>query len=289
MGKRNKLWLSIQAVTLAGVATLGACSMESEGEAAKENEGEGAAEQQASTAAAMPGTHKIDAGDGEGGEGEAGETASGPETNDLVYLTQLGLIRGHLLVGHQLYQEGHADAAKTHMKHPKSELYADLVPAFSARGTKGFAEQLEALADKVESNASSEAVTQAYNAVTKAIAANEAVVDKHSTSTEERLKLAVELLRAAGAEYALAVVDGQLKSAHEFQDSYGFTQVAKRTVDSITPGDETSRDALAKAKQLIAQLAPLWPSIVPPETVSGDSSTLYGAAARVELLAFGLE
>jgi hypothetical protein len=42
----------------------------------------------------------------------------------VAYLTHLGLVRGHLGVGVDLYREGAQDAAQTHMKHPGDELYS---------------------------------------------------------------------------------------------------------------------------------------------------------------------
>ena len=70
--------------------------------------------------------------------------------SDQMYLTQLGLMRGHLYVGIELYKNGFLENAKMHMKHPKSELYADIVPTFEAKGSSGFAGELEALALAVE-------------------------------------------------------------------------------------------------------------------------------------------
>jgi len=63
-------------------------------------------------------------------------------TDDAAYLVQLGLIRGHLRVGHALLEGGADAAAATHSKHPSDELYADLEGAFEARGKPGFAPAL---------------------------------------------------------------------------------------------------------------------------------------------------
>ena len=49
------------------------------------------------------------AGEGEGG----GVTETDLKTNDVAFLTRLGLIRGHLLVGYELYKKGQVDMAIT--------------------------------------------------------------------------------------------------------------------------------------------------------------------------------
>ena len=82
--------------------------------------------------------------EGEGG----GVTETDLKTNDVAFLTRLGLIRGHLLVGYELYKQGQVDMAITHMKHPRDELYAGLVPSIEYRGGKRFDDALSNLADK---------------------------------------------------------------------------------------------------------------------------------------------
>ena len=56
------------------------------------------------------------AGEGEG-EG-AGVTETDLKTNDIAYLTRLGLIRGHLLVGYELYRQGHTDKQRLFQLRP---------------------------------------------------------------------------------------------------------------------------------------------------------------------------
>lgn len=285
MGKRNKLWLSMQAVTLAGITTLSACSLEGEGEA---SEGESAITQPATPeAASIAHGEGGEGGEGEGGEGEGGAAAD-PATDDIAYLTQLGLIRGHLLVGHQLYQEGHTELAQTHMKHPESELYAAIMPAFAARGAQGFAESLSALSEAVNNDAGTEAVNTAYQQVITDIADSEQKVADDSHSPANQLKLASELLKLAGEEYAMGIVDGEVIKVHEYQDAYGFTQIAKALVNDIATDNESARKTIDKAKGYLADLEGLWPTLVPIESVAGDASQLYGSAARIEILALGL-
>lgn len=298
MGKRKKLWLSIQAATLAGVATLGACSMESEGDAHTEGEGNDTLKAQSALSAVghdEEGERGEDhdvvvspaGGDGEGGEGADEEVD--PAHADLAYLTQLSLIRGHLLVGQRLYQEGYAEQAATHMKHPGDELYADLLPAFTARGGKGFAEQLDTMAAKVAANAAKDEVTAAYQQLERAISDNERLVQASSATPAATLMLAVELLREAGEEYADGVQDGKVTRMHEYQDAYGFTQIAKQKIAAIATTGAEVQDAVSKASALVTELDGLWPSIMPSEAVGGNAADLYGAAARLELLALGLQ
>ena len=206
--------------------------------------------------------------------------------NDVAFLTRLGLIRGHLRVGNALYQAGQFDMSATHMKHPRDELYSGLVPAIEFRGATTFDQPLSNLADAVESNAGADQVQSAWQAVDDAIQAIEARVDPPLNAT---LLAIVEILRTAGEEYALGVVDGQIENVHEFQDAWGFTQVVDQRLDTLNPSSDEEQVAVERASDLVDELQSLWPSLAPEEAVQGRASALHGAAARIELLANGLE
>ena len=198
--------------------------------------------------------------------------------SDREYLVQLGLIRGHLLVGHGLYRLNALDAARSHSKHPTDELYADMEREFAARGTTGFSAELEAhaLASQGEHAA---AVDAAYAALTAAITRAEGVI---AASPEMIVGVVLGLLREAAAEYAVGIVDGRLSNAHEYQDAYGFTSVALLWAQSAD-SDEVFDQILER----IEALSDMWPSLVPPEELQQQAARLYGAAAEVEIL--GLE
>ncbi len=305
MEKRTKLWTNMSAIAFASVTALSACSAGGEG---GEGEGEGHATEQNSTKASQVASSDGEGegeGEGEGGEGEGsaapagegegegeGEGASADiplATDDIAYLTQLGLMRGHLFVGNELYKAGHIDHAKMHMKHPKSELYATVEPAFGARNATGFATQLEMLANAVEGEQGDDAVAKGYAAVTTAIATTEAAVAENSLTAAAKLKLVVELLRVAAEEYAIAVVDGKMENAHEYQDAFGFTNIAKSVIASAPKGNPETAAVLVKAAAIVEGLTPLWPGLIPPATLETEAGQLYGAASQIELLALGLE
>ncbi|MFV0276585.1 MAG: hypothetical protein ACK5HY_05290 [Parahaliea sp.] len=275
MHKRTKLWSSLSLAALVGGSAVS--------QAAED-------ERLLLAASAVDAGQAVAAAGSEGeGEGE-GAVAQDPATNDVAYLTQLGLMRGHLLVGLELYRQGHIEHARTHMKHPKSELYANLQPAFDTRKAAGFARQLEALAAAVEGDDSERAsVEAAYEAVLAGIGQAESHTAKLPPAA--RLQVAVNLVRTAADEYGIGVVEAKVVNAHEYQDAYGFTNVAQDMVGQMdAAGDAGLADTLAQVRGLIQSLfdANAWPAIMPPDTVGVDASLLYGAAARIEIVALGL-
>ncbi|WP_417549354.1 hypothetical protein [Methylophaga sp.] len=222
------------------------------------------------------------AGEGEGG----GVTETDLKTNDVAFLTRLGLIRGHLLVGYELYKQGQVDMAITHMKHPRDELYAGLVPSIEYRGGKRFDEALSNLADKVVGKAPQDEVDEAYEQLEAGIIAAEAVAKPDLKNTLQSIK---DLVRTAGEEYALGVENGKLINLHEYQDAYGFTQIAKRRLEQLPKATrKESADTVKQVEGYLDELADLWPSIAPKGDVDGDASKLYGAAARIEIAALSI-
>ena len=208
---------------------------------------------------------------------------------DADYLLQLGLMRGHLLVGHALYASGEHAAAGTHSKHPSDELYAGVAEEFSARGATRFADELEAHAQAVASGVS-EDVDAAYAAVTAAIdAAGDVVRD---ATPALRARVIVLLLREAAVEYGIGVVDGRLENAHEYQDAYGFTQVALGLARAehahLAQAQSAYREIFQRIAADIQALGPMWPALMPPPQIPQQASRIDAAAADIERLALRL-
>ncbi|MEO0812958.1 MAG: hypothetical protein AAFY60_08845, partial [Myxococcota bacterium] len=122
-----------------------------------------------------------------------------------------------------------------------------------------------------------------YDALVGAIAKNEAPALASLGTPAPRLKLVAALVREAAAEYAIAVVDGKMMNAHEYQDAFGFTTVARGLVEGL-PDGAAKADA---AKTLDEVLGSMWPGLMPPEALSTAADQLHGAAAKIDLLAAG--
>lgn len=216
------------------------------------------------------------------GEGEGGTTAD-LRTDEAAFLARIGLMRGHLWVGIKLYREGHLAMAKTHMKHPKDELYAGLEPVFKARGVEGFAEELTVLANAVNNEKGDEAVESSYEILLEAITASEGI---DNMTAKDALVSISQMIRTAADEYAIGVKSGKIVNVHEYQDAYGFTEIAIERLERLNEKQQAqAADDIAKTKDILINLRTLWPTVNPQGDVEGDASHLYGAAARIELRA----
>jgi hypothetical protein len=211
-----------------------------------------------------------------GGEGE-GASSADPASDDVEYLHRLGQARGHLVAFLALHRLGAHEMSKSHAKHPESELYTGLAPAFAARGKPGFAAELAALAEAIEDNGD---IDKACADVTKSISANEPDADFAT-----RLMAIATLARTSGREFAMGVAeDGTVVNAHEYQDAYGFLTAARQMLASMDPADVEQEKSLALADEQL-EIALHEFAALTASRVQGNASVIHGAAARIEVAA----
>ena len=273
MYEKRKIWLGVSSALLA--TTVASTGLEANSDVSAHTQ----------LNAGISSVALLSAGEGgEGGEGEGGEGGNIDLAKDnAAYLAQLGLIRGHLWVGYKLYQEGHIDMAKTHMKHPEDELYAGMEPVFKARQVDGFAKELQILADAVNGEKGDAAVKKAYQALQNQIAKSERIENKSARDVLISISL---MIRTAADEYAIGVKNGDVVNVHEYQDAYGFTEIAIERLDMInSEQQQLAAKDIEKTRQWLLELRDLWPTVNPQGKLEGDASHLYGAAARIELAA----
>ena len=114
------------------------------------------------------------------------------------------------------------------------------------------------------------------------ISRNEKIVDSESNTFEKKVALVETLLEIAAEEYAIGIVNGNVKNKFEYQDALGFTVVAKNILDeakSLSSSDNIKRD---KIIEIINSLMPLWPSLVPIEKISGDAKVILEAVSQIK-------
>ncbi|MDT8429701.1 MAG: hypothetical protein RQ757_13170 [Pseudomonadales bacterium] len=263
MESKNKLWLGLGVVCIAGV-TLSACSDSARNQELNPE----------STASA------------EGGEGGEGATTEDSIASDAVYLGQLAFIRGHLNVGVDLYRQGQQEAAATHMKHPENEIYTALLPAMEARNAPGFGEELQALALAVEQQQELTVVENAHAQLLSAVDKAEQAVSEQDAALIGAV--IVDLVKTAAAEYDIAAgEDLALENAHEYQDALGFVRIAQQQLDKLA-GMTEEQAAIVSIREQLELISPAWTGLQPPAQLSMEPSVLYGAASRIEIASLAL-
>lgn len=263
-----------------GEGSASAASAQGEGEAAASGEGEAAAsgegEGEGTAAAAGEGA----SGEGEG-EGEGGEASAGAEA---CLSRDLSFMEGHLRAGITLYEAGDLEAAKTHMGHPIEEKYDAVAAPLEERGYGRLREELSALAEAAESEASLDEIRGHYDTVVTTI--NDV---RDDLPAAVRLMSFAMLTRIAADEYAVAVEGGEVSNLHEYQDSWGFLRVVETEAGELAESDDQAvADAAASVVEQVETTAAAYGDIQGSGDFKMDPSILYGAASRMELAAMGL-
>lgn len=168
------------------------------------------------------------------------------------------------------------------MKHPHDELYAELEPAFAARGLPGFADELTALADSVEGRQPVDRVDAAYVAAVAAIDRLAGTGAESSREARDVVQVIANLIRTAADEYAVGVQGSRVVEPQEYQDAWGFTQIAMEQADGLATRGGAAGDVAVDIKARLESLAPAWPSVVPPDTIANGASRLSDAATAIE-------
>ena len=205
-------------------------------------------------------------------------------SSDIEYLTNLNLIKGHLWVGVELYKANHIENGQHHMKHPESELYGDIIPTFEAKGTDGFSTELEKLALSVENEEPLNVIKDNYQNLFDAIDKNAQFVSEESKTVDQTIILVQSLLETAAEEYAIGIVDGDVKNKYEYQDALGFTMIAKDILKKMQVDDTTDKEKISKTLSLIDSLAILWPDLVPTKKVDGDAQAILDAVTQIKAI-----
>jgi hypothetical protein len=199
--------------------------------------------------------------------------------DDVVFLTQLDMIEGHVLVGIQLYEMGEREMAMDHVMHPVLEIYDVLKPALKRQGIKGFAPEIEALVAAVESGAKPDKVRSRQR---KLLSVIHGLRDQRTELKASMLSLKA-MMQIIGDEYQVGVQNGVVQEEYEYQDSWGFLQVVRKNVASLHP-DIRSQYAsdISRMETVLAGMDVFWPDITGRTRIGGKSSQLAAAVAEVE-------
>jgi len=216
--------------------------------------------------------------------------ANSTEKKDVDYMTNLSLMKGHLLVAKELLAQGKPDQAEPHIGHPVEEIYSDIEPELQERNVAEFKTTLNGLHDLVQAKPQDPKLnSEMQSAMTAVDKAMQAVPAEQRESPQFALKIFNGLLDTAGSEYTAAIANGKITEAIEYQDSRGFVTYADTLYESIeSKVSQKSPEAHQAIESDMAQLVKAWPSaiapaapVMPPEQVSKLIKTIEQNTQKV--------
>ena len=125
--------------------------------------------------------------------------------DDFDFLFRLGMLEGHLLVGHELLVAKQVALALPHYGHPVKELYDDIGPYLTAKKFPPFDKDLIALEAAVTTAPDAPATEAKYQAVLATVhKARELAPAQMRASLPEMIKVCASTIDAASGEYSEA-------------------------------------------------------------------------------------
>lgn len=266
----RKLWVGIGAATIASTSLTGAA-------AAQDHKGHAPAQ----ATDANKGTATGTAAEG----GEAYLTDGGPRDTRIRFYRDLELMRGHLLVGHQLIELGLWDEALPHFLHPTEELYGLMEKYIKLHNIPPFRRELLALSQTVKAKRKG-AYVQALKAVDRHLDGAFAVARRFMTPLPTfTVRTVAEVLKTALSEYESSIESDHFVKPVEYQDSRGFVWQAERMIEGAAAElQKVNPEALAQIRATLAKLKAAWPAPMPPPAPVLQVSQMSALISDIEQL-----
>ena len=309
INRTHKIWLGVGVVALAGSGTVGQAGEPQPGD----DRGHTAHRARIAQSDAKPPESGARAATTQPA-GEAGESGADGLDIRVRFLRNMGLVRGHLLVGDELVRQGRWEDALPHFHHPIEELYKDIAPTVRGQGLRQFDSALKALSQTVQAKQA-----EAYGAAWKVVdqpktglgprrrstgtacgarGAAWRIVDQRMTTVDKALvrlstpltrttmQTVMAMLRSAASEYGEAIEQGRIAKPVEYQDSRGFVWHAEQLLQSLNREyEKIDKPAIAAVHAAFAELKTAWPGAVPPAAPVKDHATVLSDISRIELAA----
>ena len=211
-----------------------------------------------------------------------------PNPADVDFLFRLGMLEGHMMVGHDLLAAKRNALALPHFGHPVRELYEDVSDYIGSHHIKPFDTQLIRLEAAVASDPTGAATEALYQQTLATVhAARETAPAALRNSVPEMIRVCADTIDAASGEYGEALDRGQVVTMVEYHDSRGFISYVAQELDDLkrTHASALDQDTLGKFQAVLARaqwiVEPLMPAPQPRASVSQYRAVASQAAALV--------
>ncbi|MEM1169795.1 MAG: hypothetical protein AAGJ08_12135 [Cyanobacteria bacterium P01_H01_bin.35] len=191
------------------------------------------------------------------------------------YITDLGLMRGHLIAATELLDTGSPAQAQHHLYHPLEELYDLVEPTLQKQGidTEKFRKSLDKLYDTARfepySQARKDRLSEAVENIQSAI---DAFFDKNPQSPEFVEKVFVRILETSAEEYGAGIgVNCKIIAPIEYQDSYGFVRYVEEVVTEGSKARWVSDGTRQKFQPIVQKFLLAWSPDEPPKNTSNNN------------------
>jgi hypothetical protein len=207
---------------------------------------------------------------------------------DADYLEKLGLLEGHLLIGHRLLDAGQARLAIPHFGHPIRELYTWLEPRLAQRRAPGFETELEVMEAWAEAGNTGTGgrFAAAWTALAPKLAAAKAAIPAALRDSPRFMFGHVAMMvYDVASDYGESIERGRIVNVVEYHDSMGFLLYAAQTAAEQRATGRAAAE-WAEAEQVLEELRRLaYPELLPPGRLPTSVSNVRAHSDRIQAIA----
>lgn len=204
-----------------------------------------------------------------GQQGQAAEPAAAKPSDDVDFLFRLGMLEGHLMVGHELVQAKQVALALPHYGHPVKELYDDIKPYLTAKKFPAFDKNLIALEAAVTAAPAAPDTEAKYQAVITTVHKARALAPPQlRASLPTMIKVCADTIDAASGEYGEAIEKGTVAQVVEYHDSRGYLEYVAQQIGELKSAhtDAPSQALLGKFTAVLAKAQAIVGDLLPGPT-----------------------
>lgn len=211
--------------------------------------------------------------------------------DDIDFLFRLGMLEGHLIVGHELLQARRNGLALPHFGHPVRELYDDIADTVVAKRLAPFDVQLIRLEAAVAAAPGSPETEALYLATIRTVQqARLATPAALRDSVPAMIRICADTIDAAAGEYGEALNRGRIDALVEYHDSRGYLGFVAQETEALSRAhaDPASQGLIGRFRAVLAKaqwiVEPLLPDPSPRasvgqyRTIAAEASALTGGA-----------
>ncbi|HYZ33482.1 MAG TPA: hypothetical protein VE684_14525 [Crenalkalicoccus sp.] len=213
--------------------------------------------------------------------------ATTPAAVEADFLEKLGLLEGHLIIGHRLLDAGQSRLAVPHFGHPIRELYTWLEPRLARRRTPGFEAELQAMEAWAE--AGNKGTGGAFEVAWKALGpklrgARDTTPAGLRASPRFMLGHLSMMIYDVASDYGESIERGRIVNIVEYHDSMGFLLYAAATAAEHREGSGAAE--MQEAAAVIEDLRRLaYPELLPPGRPPTSVSHVRARSDRLQAIA----
>ena len=207
---------------------------------------------------------------------------------DVDFLFRLGMMEGHLMVGHELVKANQVQLGLPHYGHPVKELYDDIADYLKDKKAPGFDKDLIALEAATTAAPDAPATEAKYQAVIAEIhKARELAPAQLRASLPEMIKVCADTVDAASGEYGEALEQGKIAAPVEYGDSHGYIAFVALQVKELKAAhtDAPSQELLGRFAAVLAKAQAIVGDLLPPATPKGTLADYRAIAAEAKQVA----